>query len=389
MRCLFLKHIAQTSDSPLALEITSGKGSWLFDVNGKKYLDLIAGISVSALGHSHPRVVAAVKQQADNYMHTLVYGEYVLSPQVELAELLVKQLPESLNSVYFVSTGAEAVEGAMKLAKRHTGRSRFAAMRESYHGSTQGAMSLNSSEYFTAAYRPLLPLVDFMDFNEEAQLKLITHETAAVITQVVSAETGVHPATQAYLAALRRRCNEVGALLIFDEIQTGYGRTGALFAFEKYGVIPDVLLLAKGFGGGMPLGAFVADKALMEDLSHNPVLGHITTFGGHPVSCAAGLATLRELLESDLLLDIEAKSKRFISRLTHPKIKEIRAEGLLIAVDLDDALMVKKAIAHCIKNGLVTDWFLFNDRCLRIAPPLNISTEEIDFACERILLSLV
>jgi acetylornithine/succinyldiaminopimelate/putrescine aminotransferase len=381
-RQLFLRHLAQTSPAPLALEIARAEGLYLYDTTGKAYLDLIAGIGVSCLGHRHPRVQAAVEDQLGRYWHTLVYGEYVLAPQVRLAERLAAVLP-GLDSVYLVNSGAEATEGAMKLAKRYTGRAEIVAFRRSYHGSTQGAASLMDPPDFTLPYHPLLPGIRHLDYNEEAQLEGITRHTAAVIVETVQGEAGLYPPRPAWLQALRRRCTEVGALLVLDEIQAGYGRTGRLFAFEHYDVVPDVLLLAKGFGGGLPIGAFIARREVMQVLSVDPVLGHITTFGGHPVSAAAALATLDVLLDSDLIAQVPPKEALFRRLLAaHPAIREVRSAGLWLAVDLGEAAVVQRAIQRCLDAGLVTDWFLFNDRSLRIAPPLTIGEKEIEWACE-------
>lgn len=382
LRQSFLQHVAQTSDIPMMLEIERAEGSFLFDRSGKKYLDLIAGISVSVLGHRHQAVVEAVKTQADRYLHTLVYGEYVLSPQVQLAELLARHLPAPLDSVYFVNSGSEATEGAMKLAKRFTGRAEIIACREAYHGSTQGAASLMWPKFFTQAFHPLLPGIRHIDFNSEMDLEKITCRTACVILETVQAEAGVRLPENDFLKKLRQRCTDVGALLVLDEIQAGYGRTGTLWAFEQYGIVPDVLLLAKGMGGGMPIGAFVASKAVMDSLSFEPPLGHITTFGGHPVCCASALATLRFLTESDLIEKVKEKEALFRQLLTHPAIREVRSAGLLMAVEIGEFEILRKVILECLENGVVTDWFLFNDRSLRIAPPLTISEEEIRRACE-------
>jgi acetylornithine/succinyldiaminopimelate/putrescine aminotransferase len=385
-RQLFLNHLAQTSPAPLALEIVRSEGVYLYDTDDKKYLDVIAGISVSVLGHRHPAVVDAIKNQVDLYMHTLVYGEFVLSPQIKLTSLLASLLPENLSSVYLVNSGTEATEGAMKLAKKYTGRSEIISAKFAYHGSTQGAASLMFPTTFTEAFFPLLPHINHIDFNCLSCLDRITNKTAAVILETVQAEFGVRLPYGNFLEQVAARCKSTGTLLILDEIQTGMGRTGSLFAFSQYGVIPDILLLAKGLGGGMPIGAFISSKEIMSGLSENPVLGHITTFGGHPVSAAAAFATLQFLMESDLISLVQAKSNRFITNLKHPFIKEIRHAGLLMALDLDDAALVRKVIHLAIEKGLITDWFLFNDRCLRIAPPLTITFEEIDQACE-ILLS--
>lgn len=365
----------------MMLEIERAEGSFLYDRSGKSYLDLIAGISVSILGHRHPAVVEAIKTQADLYLHTLVYGEYVLSPQVQLAELLVRHLPQKLDSVYYVNSGSEATEGAMKLAKRYTGRSEIIACREAYHGSTQGAASLMSPRFFTQAFHPLLPGIRHIDFNCEADLEKITSKTACVILETVQAETGVRLPENDYLKKVRQRCDDTGALMILDEVQAGYGRTGSLWAFEQYGIVPDILLLAKGMGGGMPIGAFVASQEIMHSLSFEPPLGHITTFGGHPVSCAAALATLKFLTGSGLINNVAEKELLFRQQLVHPAIRQIRSAGLLMAVEIGEFEVLQKVILECLKNGVVTDWFLFNDRSLRIAPPLTISTEEISMAC--------
>lgn len=387
-RQLFLKHIAQTSDSPMGLEIVGGEGRYLIDRSGKRYLDLICGIGPSILGHNHPAIVSAVKDQAGQFMHTLVYGEMVLSPQVTLAEKLTALLPPSLDNVYLTSTGTEATEGAMKLAKRSTGRYIICAFREAYHGSTQGAMSLMSDSYFTGPYRPLVPGVKFLQFADEGEFEHITVDTAAVIIETVRAESGIHKPSQGYLKKLRNRCTEVGALLILDEIQAGYGRTGSMFAFTQYDVVPDILLLGKGFGGGMPLGAFVASQELMQNLSHDPVLGHITTYGGHPVCCAAGIAVLDTLSSMDLIQQVPAKEKIYVQRLQHPLIRSVRSAGLWLAVELSSFDEVRAVICHCIDLGLITDWFLFNDRCLRICPPLNIEESEIHESIDILLESM-
>lgn len=384
-RQLFLKHMAQTSSFPLMLEIVSAQGIYLFDNKDKSYIDLISGVAVSNLGHRHPRVVKAAKTQLDKYLHTFVYGEFVLSPQVRLAELLAKQLPETLDCFYYVNSGSEAIEGAMKLAKRYTGRYEIISASNAYHGSTQGAASLMSDPYFTQAYRPLLPGIRHIEFNDESSLERITEKTSCVIIETVQGESGVRVPQVEFLQKLRKRCTETGALLILDEIQTGYGRTGSLFAFEQYGIVPDILVVAKGFGGGMPLGAFIASREIMKVLSFDPLLGHITTFGGHPVSCATSLATLEELLDSDLIGQVKRKEQLFRKLLVHSKIKELRSAGLMMALELESFEFVQKVIKDCLENGVVTDWFLFNDRSLRIAPPLIIEDAEIEKVCGIIL----
>lgn len=385
LRQLFLQHVAQTSSTPLLLEIERAEGMYLYDPQGKAYLDLIAGIGVSSLGHCHPAVVEAAKAQLDKYLHTIVYGEFVMAPQVRLAELMTQHLPAPLDSVYFVNSGTEATEGAMKLAKRYTGRPEIISARYAYHGSSQGAASLMWPKDFTQAYSPLLPGIRHINFNDTADLEKINKRTAAVIVETVQAECGLQPPKTDYLYQLKKRCEEVGALLILDEIQAGYGRTGTLWAFEQHQIVPDILLLAKGMGGGMPIGAFVAPRDIMQVLSHNPILGHITTFGGHPVSCAAALATLTTLLQTDLIEQVKSKEKLFRSLLIHPAICELRSAGLWLAVELPDFDFVQGVIGHCLKAGLITDWFLFNSHSLRIAPPLIINEEEIRNACGIIL----
>lgn len=387
-RQLFLRHVAQTSDAPLALEITHAAGMYMYQANGKRLLDLIAGISVCNMGHSHPAVVKAIQEQAATYMHLLVYGELVQSPQVAYAHALTQHLPATLNSVYFTNSGAEATEGAMKLAKRYTGRPEIIGFENAYHGSTQGALSLIGEESMRAAYRPLLPEIRHIRQNNLDDLLQITERTAAVMLETVMGEAGVRKPDAAWLQALRARCTETGALLIFDENQCGLGRTGTLWAFEQYGIVPDILTLGKALGGGMPLGAFVADREVMWVLTHNPVLGHITTFGGHPVSCAAGLAGFEALRSSGVMGEVAQKEQLFHDLLRHPRIKAVRSAGLMMAVQLDDFPANKKVIDYCIEKGMLTDWFLFAPDCLRIAPPLIISEAEVKTACTLILEAL-
>ena len=382
---LFLQHLAQTSPAPLALEISSAKGIYLNDINGKQYVDLISGISVSNIGHCHPEVVEAIKKQAETYMHLMVYGEYVQSPQVQLAKALSEVLPENLDTVYFVNSGAEATEGALKLAKRFTGRSELISFKNAYHGSTHGALSVMGSEAFKNSFRPLLPGVKTMEFNEEADLQYITHKTACVLIEPIQGEAGIIAAGLSFLQKLRARCTETGTLLIFDEIQTGFGRTGSLFAFEAYGVIPDMLLLAKGMGGGMPIGSFISSHNIMNALTHNPVLGHISTFGGHPVCCAAALANLQVITQNKLHLRAKEIEVILKQKLKHPKIKELRVCGALAAIDFGDESTNMQTIGKCIEAGIITDWFLFNTQSMRLSPPLIISDEELIKACTVIL----
>lgn len=387
-RELFLKHVAQTSQAPLALEIVKAEGCCLWDADGKEYLDLIAGISVCNVGHRHPKVVEAIKAQVDQYMHLLVYGEFVQSPQVQYAKLLTDHLPSSLNAVYFANSGSEATEGAMKLAKRVTGRTEVVAFNNSYHGSTQGALSVMGDEYWRNAFRPLLPGIYHANYNSFDDLQLITSNTACVIAETIQAEAGVNVPLKEWMIALRNRCTETGTLLILDEIQCGFGRNGSLWAFEQFTIIPDVLLLGKALGGGMPLGAFVADRELMWMLTENPVLGHITTFGGHPVSCAAGMAAMRVLLEEKLVDAVLEKEKLFRALLQHPKIVDVRSRGLMMAVEFDSFETNKKIIDASIAQGVLTDWFLFASHCMRIAPPLTITDDEIRQACAVIVQCL-
>lgn len=384
-RELFLKHVAQTSPAPLALEIVKAEGCRLQDAAGKEYIDLIAGISVCNVGHRHPKVIEAIQQQLDQYMHLLVYGEFVQSPQVQYAKLLTDHLPASLNSVYFTNSGAEAVEGAMKLAKRVTGRTGIVAFKNSYHGSTQGALSIIGDEYWRNAYRPLLPGIEHATYNSFEDIELITTNTACVIAETVQAEAGVIAPQKEWISALRKRCAETGTLLVLDEIQCGFGRNGSLWAFEQFDLVPDILLLGKALGGGMPLGAFIADRNLMWKLTDNPVLGHITTFGGHPVCCAAGMAAMHVLLEEKLVDTVAEKEELFLSLLHHPKIKAVRSVGLMMAIEFDSFEINKKIIDRCIEKGVLTDWFLFAANCMRIVPPLTISISEIKTAAAIIL----
>ena len=384
-RELFLRHVAQTSPAPLALEIVKAKGSTLVDAAGKKYLDLIAGISVCNVGHRHPKVVKAIKKQVDDYMHLLVYGEMIETPQVQYAKWLTDHLPPSLNSVYFTNSGAEATEGAMKLAKRVTNRTQIIAFNKSYHGSTQGALSIMGDEYWRNAFRPLLPDVLHLEYDVFESLNEITTLTACVFAETIQAERGVVAPSAQWMAALEKKCRETGTLLVLDEIQAGFGRTGTLWGFEQFNVVPDIVLLGKALGGGMPLGAFVADKKIMDVFTENPVLGHITTFGGHPVCCAAGLAALKVLLKEEIVGQVADKAALFVEMLQHPLIKKVRANGLLIAVEFENFDINKKVIDGCLQHGILTDWFLFAPECMRVAPPLTISAKEIKKAVRTIL----
>jgi acetylornithine/N-succinyldiaminopimelate aminotransferase len=380
-RQLFLSHVAQTSPAPLMLEIERAEGVYLHSSDGKKYVDLIAGIAVSNLGHSHAQVVKAVQQQAEKYMHLMVYGEFVESPQVKYAERLTSFLPAQLNNVYFTNSGTEATEGALKLAKRVTGRTQLISFKNGYHGSTQGALSVLGDEAFKRSFRPLLPDTMQLTYGNEEELSNISNRTAAVIIETVQAESGITVPSKSFIQQLRRVCTETGTLMILDEAQTGLGRTGKMFAFEHYDIVPDILLLAKALGGGMPLGAFITSREMMQMLTENPVLGHITTFGGHPVCCAAGLAAFEVLTNEKMVGQVEPKGQLFDSLLIHPKIKSKSRIGLIMALEFESFDTNKKIIDRCIENGVLTDWFLFAPQCMRIAPPFIITEDEIRTAC--------
>lgn len=387
-REIFLKHIAQTSSFPLSLEIEKAKGVYMYGTKGEKYMDLISGIGVSSVGHCLPEVVEAIKNQAEKYLHLMVYGEYVQTPQVELAKELASTLPESLSSVYLVNSGSEANEGAIKLAKRYTGKTNIVSCKDSYHGATHATLSLSDSEEFTQAFRPLVPGVKHIEFNNTHDLAYIDKNTACVVIETVQGEAGVRTPHSNYLGQVKAKCEEVGALLILDEVQCGAGRTGTYWAFEQFNVIPDILTSAKGMGGGMPIGAFMSSPEIMQCLTHNPILGHITTFGGHPVSAAGATAGVKFLKNSTLLGQVKPKAELFKTLLTHDAIKEVRNCGLMMAVELDSFENLQEVIHECISNGLVTDWFLFNNVSMRIAPPLIITEEEITHACNTILQAL-
>lgn len=384
-RQLFLDHLAQTTDFPLMLEIEKAEGVYMFGADGKKYIDLISGIGVSNVGHRHPNVLKAVHEQLDKYMHLMVYGEFIQTPQVNLAKALAESLPEGLDTCYLVNSGSEAVEGALKLAKRYTGKSDIVSCYNAYHGSSQGALSVCGNENFKRAYRPLLPGVTHIRHGVVEDLRHIHRNTAAVIIEVVQGEAGVRLANREYFLELRKKCTETGTLLIVDEIQTGFGRTGKFWALEHYDLVPDIVICAKGMGGGMPIGAFISSKEIMASLKINPILGHITTFGGHPVSAAASLATLQTIMKENLLQKVEAKAELIKSLLRHKLIKNIRNKGLMMAVEFGSFEVLKPIIDKAIELGVVTDWFLYCDNSMRIAPPLTITDEEIKAAAEIIL----
>ncbi|WP_162055570.1 aspartate aminotransferase family protein [Pontibacter pamirensis] len=387
-RQLFLQHVAQTSDFPLMIEIEKAEGVYMYGQEGQRYLDLISGIGVSNVGHRHPRVLQAIHDQLDKYMHLMVYGEFVQAPQAQLAHALHTTLPKQLNNTYFLNSGTEAVEGALKLAKRYTGRTELISCYNAYHGSTQGALSMNGSESFKNAFRPLLPDVRHIRYNAIEDLEQITKRTAAVLIETVQGEAGVRVPENNYLQRLQERCSQTGTLLILDEIQCGFGRTGTFWGFEQFGIVPDILVCAKGMGGGMPIGAFIAPQEIMAAFKTDPILGHCTTFGGHPVSCAASLATLQVIQEEKLTADVQQKAALFRQLLVHPRIKEIRNCGLLMAAEFESFEVLKAVIDRAILNGVLTDWFLFCDNSMRIAPPLVISEAQIREACEVILRSI-
>jgi len=385
---LFLNYVGQTSPDPLALEFVNAEGIYLFDNKGKAYIDLVSGVSVNNLGHSHPSIINAITEQLRHYSHLMVYGEYVQSPQAELAKLLSDNLPKGLDNVYFVNSGSEAVEGAMKLAKNYTGRREIISFKNAYHGSTQGALSILGDEKLKTRFRPLLPGTRLLEFNNINDLEKISKKTACVIAEVIQAEAGIIIPEIAFLEKLRNICSKNGALLIFDEIQTAFGRTGSLFAFEHYNITPDIICLAKALGGGMPLGAFVSSKNIMKVLSENPVLGHITTFGGHPVSCSAGLVSLNILLNEKIIIDSKRKAGLFRQYLKHPAIKSIRGKGLFLAVELQNKINIDILLKNCINLGIIFDLFLFCKDAFRIAPPLIITDNQIKEVCDLLLKAL-
>lgn len=384
----FFRFQAQTTPHPLAMEVSKAEGSYIFDAHGRPFLDFVAGVSANTLGHSHPKVVEAVKAQAEKYMHVMVYGEYVQAPAVEFTKLLANHLPKPLETTYLVNSGTEAIEGALKLAKRVTGRHEMVAAHHAYHGNTMGSMSVMGFEERKQAYRPLVPGTTFIEFNNEDNLEKITCRTAAVILETIQGGAGFIEPKNGYLKKVRERCNDVGALLILDEIQPGFGRTGKLFGFMNFDVVPDVVVMGKGMGGGMPVGAFTASHEHMAQLKEAPKLGHITTFGGHPVIAAASLATLKELTETKLMQEVLEKEKLFRKLLVHPLIKEIRGRGLMLAAMVDSAEITNKAIFKALENGLILFWLLFEPKAIRITPPLTISFEEIEIGCAILLKAL-
>ncbi|MBS7320911.1 MAG: aspartate aminotransferase family protein [Myroides sp.] len=388
MKTDFFKYQAQTTFYPLEVEISHAKGSYIYSTDGKKHLDFVAGVSACTLGHQHPRVVNAIKEQLDKYLHVMVYGEYIQKPAVDFCKLLAQHLPPTLNKTYLVNSGTEAIEGALKLAKRVTGRTQLVSCVNAYHGNTQGSMSILGNEERKRAFRPLLPNVDFITFNNQADIQRITEKTAAVVLETIQGSAGFITPENDYLLKVRKRCDEVGALLILDEIQPGFGRTGKLFGFQHYNVVPDVLVMGKGMGGGMPVGAFTANEKLMDLLAHDPKCGHITTFGGHPVIAAASLATLQELLETDLMEQTLVKEKLFRELLKHPLIEEIHGKGLMLAPMTPSEEITNQVILKCKEKGLVLFWLMFEGKAIRITPPLTISEDEIKEGCAILIEAL-
>ena len=384
-RELFYSYIAQTSPEPMDLNIEKAEGVHLIDSDGKKYVDLISGISVSNVGHCNPRVINAIQEQSKKYMHLMVYGEYIQAPQNQLAESICKLLPEPLNNIYFVNSGSEAIEGALKLAKRYTGRTEIISCKNAYHGSSHGALSIMGNEDFKNNFRPLLPQTRLIQYNNFEDLQYITTDTAAIVIEAFQAEAGIILPEKGYIQAVRVKCNEVGALMIVDEIQTGFGRTGSFFGFEQHEITPDIITLAKGMGGGMPIGAFISKKEIMQKLTHNPILGHITTFGGNAVSCAASLACIREIKENKLIENVKNLSPIFLKHLKHPEIVETRGIGFFLCIEFKNQAFNFGVIKKCVQKGVITDWFLFNDKCLRISPPLNLDEKTAIECCSKIL----
>ncbi len=381
----FFKYQAQTTPFAAGFEVEKAEGSYIYGKDGKKYLDFVAGVSANTLGHSHPKIVSAIKEQAEKYLHVMVYGEYAQQKPVELCQLLAEATPEPLEVTYLVNSGAEAIDGALKLAKRFTGREEIISMKNSYHGNTHGALSVSGNEFHKREFRPLLPMVHFIEFNNEAEFEKITEKTACVIAETIQGAAGFLMPDQNYFKNLKKRCEEVGALLILDEIQPGFGRTGKLFSFEHFGMVPDILVMGKGMGGGVPVGAFMSSRKIMETLSHSPKLGHITTFGGNPLIAASSLATLKEVIESGIMNEMEKKEKLFRELLVHPKIKNINGKGLMLAVNLGSPEYTLDVAKRCMEKGLIVFWQLYRNEFLRISPPLTLSDEEIKIGCKIIL----
>ena len=388
MKQEFFKYQAQTTPYAAGFEVEKAEGSYIYGKDGRVYLDFVAGVSANTLGHSHPKVVNAIKEQADKYLHVMVYGEYAQEKPVELCRLLAEATPEPLEVTYLVNSGAEAIDGALKLAKRYTGREEIISMKNSYHGNTHGALSVSGNEFHKREFRPLLPMISFIEFNNEEEFSKITEKTACVIAETIQGAAGFLTPSQNYFKNLKKRCEEVGALLILDEIQPGFGRTGKLFSFEHYDMVPDILVMGKGMGGGVPVGAFMSSAEIMKSLQHSPKLGHITTFGGNPLIAAASYATLKEVLDSGLMNEVEEKEKLFRELLVHPKIKKVNGRGLMLAVELESPEYTLDVAKRCMEKGLIIFWQLYRNEFMRISPPLTISKEEIKKGCEIILEAL-
>lgn len=388
MKQEFFKYQAQTTPYAEGFEVEKAEGSYIYGKDGRAYLDFVAGVSANTLGHSHPKVVNAIKEQADKYLHVMVYGEYAQEKPVELCKLLAEATPEPLEVTYLVNSGAEAIDGALKLAKRYTGREEIISMKNSYHGNTHGALSVSGNEFHKREFRPLLPMISFIEFNNEEEFSKITEKTACVIAETIQGAAGFLTPSQNYFKNLKKRCEEVGALLILDEIQPGFGRTGKLFSFEHYDMVPDILVMGKGMGGGVPVGAFMSSAEIMKSLQHSPKLGHITTFGGNPLIAAASYATLKEVLDSGLMNEVEEKEKLFRELLVHPKIKKVNGRGLMLAVELESPEYTLEVAKRCMEKGLIVFWQLYRNEFMRISPPLTISKEEIKKGCEIILEAL-
>ena len=388
MKQEFFKYQAQTTPYAAGFEVEKAEGSYIYGKDGRAYLDFVAGVSANTLGHSHPKVVNAIKEQADKYLHVMVYGEYAQEKPVELCRLLAEATPEPLEVTYLVNSGAEAIDGALKLAKRYTGREEIISMKNSYHGNTHGALSVSGNEFHKREFRPLLPMISFIEFNNEEEFSKITEKTACVIAETIQGAAGFLTPSQNYFKNLKKRCEEVGALLILDEIQPGFGRTGKLFSFEHYDMVPDILVMGKGMGGGVPVGAFMSSAEIMKSLQYSPKLGHITTFGGNPLIAAASYATLKEVLDSSLMNEVEEKEKLFRELLVHPKIKKVNGRGLMLAVELESPEYTLDVAKRCMEKGLIVFWQLYRNEFMRISPPLTISKEEIKKGCEIILEAL-
>lgn len=388
MKQEFFKYQAQTTPYAAGFEVEKAEGSYIYGKDGRAYLDFVAGVSANTLGHSHPKVVNAIKEQADKYLHVMVYGEYAQEKPVELCKILAEATPEPLEVTYLVNSGAEAIDGALKLAKRYTGREEIISMKNSYHGNTHGALSVSGNEFHKREFRPLLPMISFIEFNNEEEFSKITEKTACVIAETIQGAAGFLTPSQNYFKNLKKRCEEVGALLILDEIQPGFGRTGKLFSFDHYDMVPDILVMGKGMGGGVPVGAFMSSAEIMKSLQHSPKLGHITTFGGNPLIAAASYETLKEVLESGLMNEVDEKEKLFRELLVHPKIKKVNGRGLMLAVELESPEYTLDVAKRCMEKGLIVFWQLYRNEFMRISPPLTISKEEIKKGCEIILEAL-